>query len=116
MTQSSFCIPAAVAVLMTAPVAAHHSYVEFNQQSTVEIEGTLVAAAWQNPHSRLTIAGADGVRWDIESSAVNSLRRAGAPLELFDVGTKVKVAGWPSTRAASRLYGTNILSAGGKEL
>jgi hypothetical protein len=101
---------------MSAPAAAHHSYVEFDQQSTVEIEGTLVAAAWQNPHSRLTVAAADGARWDIESSAVNGLRRAGAPLELYEVGSKVKVAGWPSMRAASRMFGTNILSAGGKEL
>ena len=107
---------ACIVALMTAPAAAHHSYVEFDQQSTIEIEGTLIAAAWQNPHSRLTVAGADGARWDIESSAVNGLRRAGAPLELFEVGSKVKVAGWPSTRAASRLFGTNILSAGGQEL
>jgi hypothetical protein len=116
MRKSGFCIPAVVAVLMTAPAAAHHSYVEFDQQNPVEIEGTLVAAAWQNPHSRLTVAGADGVRWDIESSGVNGLRRAGAPLELYEVGTKVKVAGWPSTRSAGRLFGTNILSAGGQEL
>jgi hypothetical protein len=116
MSKSGLCIACAVAALLTAPVAAHHSYVEFDQQSTVEIEGTLVAAAWQNPHTRLTVATADGVRWDIESSSVNGLRRAGAPLELYEVGTKVKVAGWPSTKAASRLFGTNILSAGGKEL
>jgi hypothetical protein len=116
MRKSGLCIAAVVAALVTAPAAAHHSYVEFDQQNTIEIEGTLVAAAWQNPHSRLTVAGADGTRWDIESSAVNGLRRAGAPLELFEVGSKVKVAGWPSTRAASRLFGTNILSAGGKEL
>ena len=116
MRKSGLCIACVVAALLTAPVAAHHSYVEFDQQNTIEIEGTLVAAAWQNPHSRLTVAGADGARWDIESSAVNGLRRAGAPLELFEVGSKVKVAGWPSTKAAGRLFGTNILSAGGQEL
>jgi hypothetical protein len=117
MSRSRLCVAAALVALTTAPpAAAHHSYVEFDQQNTIEIEGTLVAAAWQNPHSRLTVAGADGARWDIESSAVNGLRRAGAPLELFEVGSKVKVAGWPSTKAASRLFGTNILSAGGQEL
>jgi hypothetical protein len=116
MSKSSLCVVAAVAVLTTVPAAAHHSYVEFDTDNTIEIEGTLVSVAWQNPHSRLTVAGADGSRWDIESSAVNGLRRAGAPLELFEVGSKVKVAGWPSTRSASRLYGTNILSAGGREL
>ena len=116
MSKSGRCFAGVVAALLTAPVAAHHSYVEFDQQNTIEIEGTLVAAAWQNPHTRLTVAGADGVRWDIESSAVNGLRRAGAPLELFEVGSKIKVAGWPSTKTASRLFGTNILSAGGQEL
>ena len=116
MIKSGLCVVCVLAASLTAPVAAHHSYVEFDAQKTIEIEGTLLAAAWQNPHSRLTVAGADGARWDIESAAVNGLRRAGAPLELFEVGSKVKVAGWPSTRAPSRLYGTNILSAGGQEL
>ena len=116
MSRSGLFIAAAVAVLATVPAAAHHSYVEFDQAKTIEIEGTLVAAAWQNPHSRLTVSGADGASWEIESSAVNGLRRAGAPLELFEVGSKVKVAGWPSTKTASRLFGTNILSAGGQEL
>ena len=116
MSRSGLCIAAAVAALTTVPAAAHHSYVEFDQAKTIEIEGTLVAAAWQNPHSRLMVAGPDGVRWEIESSAVNGLRRAGAPLELYAVGSNVKVAGWPSTKTASRLFGTNILSAGGQEL
>ena len=116
MSRSGLFIAAAVATLTTVPAAAHHSYVEFDQAKTIEIEGTLVAAAWQNPHSRLTVTGPDGVRWDIESSAVNGLRRAGAPLELYAVGSNVKVAGWPSTKTASRLFGTNILSAGGQEL
>jgi hypothetical protein len=116
MSKSGLFLAGAVAALTVDPAGAHHSYVEFDQQSTVEIEGTLVAALWQNPHSRFTVAAADGTRWDIESSAVNGLRRAGAPLELYAVGTQVKVAGWPSTRAASRLFGTNILSSGGQEL
>lgn len=116
MSKSGFCVAAVVAALLCTRASAHHSYVEFDQQNPIEIEGTLVAAQWQNPHSRLTVAVADGTRWDIESSSVNGLRRLGAPLELYELGTKVKVAGWPSTRAASRLFGTNILSSGGQEL
>jgi hypothetical protein len=115
MSKSGFAI-AAAAVLIAAPAAAHHSYLEFDQQATVEIEGTLVEAAWQNPHTSLTVAAADGKKWDIESTPVNGLRRANAPLELFAVGSTVKVAGWPSRRAEARMYGTNILSSGGQEL
>lgn len=116
MSKPGLCLAAIVQITTTASASAHHSYIEFDQGSSIEIEGTLVAAAWQNPHSRLTVAGADGARWDIESTSVNALRRTGAPLELFEVGTTVKVAGWPSTRAAHRLFGTNILSTGGEEL
>ena len=116
MKTSGLGIVAIAAILAYASADAHHSYVEFDQENTVEIEGTLVAALWQNPHSRLTVVVADGTRWDIESSSVNGLRRGGAPLQLYEVGTKVKVAGWPSTRATSRLFGTNILSASNEEL
>jgi hypothetical protein len=116
MKRSGLWIAAAVSILAATPICAHHSYLEFDQEATVEIAGTLVGAAWQNPHSRLTVTTSDGKTWDIESSPVNGLRRADAPLELFAVGSSVKVAGWPSRRAEGRMYGTNILSASGQEL
>lgn len=105
MRDTRLGIAAIFAALICAPASAHHSYLEFDQQSTIEIEGTLVAAAWQNPHSRLTMTAADGTSWDIESTPVNGLRRARAPLELFEIGTTVKVAGWPSRRSEGRMYG-----------
>jgi hypothetical protein len=57
----------------------------------------------------------DFVTWEIESSGVNYLRRLEMPLEILKVGSRVKVAGWPSKRSDVRLYGTNILSADGQE-
>lgn len=116
MKDTRLGVAAVLVALIAAPADAHHSYLEFDQQSTIEIEGELVAAAWQNPHSHLTVATADGRSWDIESTPVNGLRRAHAPLELFEVGSTVKVAGWPSRRSEGRMYGTNLLSAGGQEL
>ena len=38
------------------------------------------------------------------------------PLEIFQVGDTVKVAGWPSKRSNVRLYGTNLLADDGQEL
>ena len=100
---------------------AHHSYAEYDQQKTVEIEGILLKAAWQNPHLSLKVQGVDAgkhsVTWNIEGSSVNALTRlAGVSLEDFKVGTRVKVAGWPSKRAADRLFLTNLLSQNGREL
>jgi hypothetical protein len=98
-----------------ASAHAHHSYTEFDRDRTVEIEGTLLAVKWQNPHTQLEVrvAGSnEGAVWDIETGAVNALRRQNAPLDAFKVGDTVKVAGWPSKRLAARLYATNVLGAG----
>jgi hypothetical protein len=101
---------------IAAAAEAHHSYTEFERTQTVEIEGTLVKLAWQNPHTVLEVRVVDtsgsATVWDIETGAVNALRRQGAPLDAFKVGDVVKVAGWPSKRSAARMYATNVLDNG----
>ncbi len=100
-------------------VTAHHSYTEFDNTQTIEIEGTLVELAWQNPHTHFVVRAVDAskrtIAWDIETGSVNSMRRRAAPLEAFKAGDVVKVAGWPSKRSSERMYATNML-AGGIEL
>jgi hypothetical protein len=107
-------------VLFPAIGAAHHSYAEYNQQETVEIEGTLQKVSWQNPHVRFTVLvpskNGQAATWDIESSGINNLMRMGAKVEHFKTGENVKVAGWPSRRGTGRMYVTNLLSQNGHEL
>ena len=106
-------------LLGTLTAYAHHSYSEYDDTKTVEIEGKLVEVAWQNPHARILVQvnGADGAAtWDIESAGLNNFRRMQVPLEIFKVGDTVKVAGWPSKRSGVRMYGTNLLSGDGQEL
>jgi hypothetical protein len=105
---------------VVAPTAAlaHHSYTEYDDTRTVEIEGKLVDVQWQNPHARIRVevASAAGlVTWDIESSPLNYLRRMQVPLEVYRLGSTVKVAGWPSKRSDVRMYGTNLLSSDRQE-
>jgi hypothetical protein len=102
--------------LLAPEAGAHHSYTEFDDKQTIEIEGTLTVANWQNPHADLVVRTPDGRTFQIETAGVNYLRRLDAPLNLYEVGTTVKVAGWPSKRSSTRMYGTNILSSGGDEL
>jgi uncharacterized protein DUF6152 len=104
------------------PVAApaHHTYSEYDQHKTIEIEGVLVKAAWQNPHLVLKVQVADAhpstVTWSLEGPSLNVLTRLGVPLSEFKVGSRVKAAGWPSKRAPDRLFLTNLLSEGGREI
>jgi hypothetical protein len=99
---------------------AHHSYSEYDDAKSVEVEGKLVEVAWQNPHARILVESVDAagkpVTWDIESAGLNNFRRMNVPLEIFEVGDTVKVAGWPSKRSGVRMYGTNLLADDGQEL
>ena len=86
---------AATALLAVLPFLAnaHHSYAEFDDKQIVEIEGTLTTARWQNPHARLVVQTADGREWEIETAPASYLRHSNAPLDLYTVGSTVKVAG-----------------------
>jgi Family of unknown function (DUF6152) len=114
-----FCVSLSGLLVGTA-ANAHHSYVEFDDEQTIEIEGTLNAAGWWNPHTILEVQATDKAgrvtTWEIETSPLNRFKRFGVPLEVFAVGSTVKVAGWPSKRSPTRMYGTNLLSADGQEV
>jgi hypothetical protein len=107
-------------VLVPKSGTAHHSYSEYDDTKSVEVEGKLVEVAWQNPHARILVESVDPagarVTWDIESAGLNNFRRMNVPLEIFAIGDTVKVAGWPSKRSSSRMYGTNLLADDGREL
>ena len=102
--------------LAFASARAHHSHSEYDATQIAEIEGTLVAVALQNPHSHFTVRVAgendEVVNWRLESNARNWFQRINLPLELFEVGSPVKFAGWPSKRSTDRMYASNLLVAG----
>src|SRR5262245_3647301 len=99
---------------------AHHSYAEYDDSRTTEIEGTLVRADLINPHVRFSVEGVDAngqpITWVIEATSVNWIQRLEVPPELFRIGSRVKFAGWPSKRSAQRLYGLNMLAANNQEI
>jgi hypothetical protein len=107
-TKASMLYPALVMAASLPPLAAqaHHAYAEYDQEQTVEIEGTLVKAAFQNPHLSLKVqvAGTTQSTWEIEGSGINALQRMNTPLEKFKLGDKVKAAGWPSKRDPHRMF------------
>ncbi len=107
-----------VAVISAA--SAHHAPTEYDFDKTVEVEGTLVEVKWQNPHVSLKLrengAQASPAIWVIEGHGVSMLMRTNAAGIRPQPGEKVRVAGHPSRRGPTRLYGTNLLLGNGKEL
>ena len=120
MTKARSLVAVVGVALVPLAADAHHSYSEYDDTKSVEVEGKLVEVAWQNPHARILVESVDAtgarVTWDIESAGLNNFRRMNVPLEIFAVGDTVKIAGWPSKRSNVRMYGTNLLADDGREL
>src|SRR5690242_9896804 len=113
----SLMVVTACCLIGSVTVRAHHSGSEYTRE-TIEIQGTLLEVAWQNPHVHFFVRTKDDkgatVTWDIEANSLSILRRTDATPENLKVGDTVKVAGAPSQRAPNRMWASNILAANGK--
>src|SRR5688572_8529832 len=87
------------AVVMAAPVAAHHGFGRFDPTKEVTLQGTLTGIDFVNPHAYLYFdaTAADGkvqpMRCEMRAATV--LRRSGWSEEMFVAGKRVEVSGNP---------------------
>ena len=88
-------LAAALAALLTAPGAAHHSAgVSYDVDTVNEFAGVVTEVTWRNPHVYFTVSADDGSVWSVESNSVSILQRMGVTAGMVDPGDRVRVAGW----------------------
>ncbi len=83
MNPKAFWLPAAMLIFCAIPAAAHHSFAMFDRDKTVEMQGTVKAFQWTNPHSFLDVyvedlKGGAPVLWTLEFGSVHNLVNQGA--------------------------------------
>ena len=86
-------------VLLTAasaPALGHHSHANYWETEWVNLEGTVQAVHWMNPHSwvYIDVAHEDDAMngaWALEGASVTSLRRDGWAEESIQVGDTLTV-------------------------
>ncbi len=111
-----------LAILMSAPVPAHHGTVEnpllYFADELVEIEGELTEVFWHNPHTRARLSvvddNGDEITWELEF-APWPRRFEGMGLSPEDFLGQAKVAGYVSKRAPNSLGVANFLLPDGRE-
>ena len=107
-------IATAGAMISAGRAYAHHSFAAtYLEDKTQKIEGKVVQFLYQNPHSFLTVEGADekGVmqRWSIEWGSSGHLSRQGVTRDSLKVGDRVVVMGHPGRTAEDhRLHMVSI--------
>jgi hypothetical protein len=92
-------IAAFVAMLMTVPSLAHHSFIaQFDPSKAVKYSGAVTKVTWSNPHAFFTIdvKGEDGaaVSWRVELGSPNTLIRYGWTRNTLKIGDVVTVEGY----------------------
>lgn len=87
------------AVLASSLSLAHHAFVAFDNNRTIEVSGVIDEVFWANPHIRLAVRTADDTVWDLEGPSVNlTERNSNIREESFPVGAEATFTGFPSRR------------------
>jgi hypothetical protein len=92
MRNRAAIILALTAFLLPATVWAHHTVANTHDVSkVVTLTGVITSVRWQNPHVtyHLSVPGAVGVDWEIESRHLEGMRRAGVDKDTIRVGDRV---------------------------
>ena len=88
-----------MAVAVSLPAAAHHSFAMFDMQKDVTVVGTVTEFRWTNPHSfmHMDVSDAQGsvVNWAIEMTSPNNLVHGGWRRSSLKPGDKVTVTYHP---------------------
>ena len=84
-----------IVVLLTIPLAAHHSHGNYDVQTWTTMEGTVKQVIFIVPHSivYLDVKGANGdvVTWSLEATNPQGIFLKGVKKEDVQVGDKIKV-------------------------
>ncbi|HEY8521864.1 MAG TPA: DUF6152 family protein [Gammaproteobacteria bacterium] len=104
-----------------APAAGHHSFAaEFDANLRGELEGTITAVQFTNPHVRyrMRVVGEDGApaEWELQMSSVTTLRTMGWTADTLAVGDRVRASGELGRNGTRKLFVRSLVTAEGEEL
>jgi hypothetical protein len=99
MNAMRLLVGASLAVVMSQPLVAHHSFAaEFDVNKPITLVGTVARVEWGNPHIwvYLDVKDDQGAlqRWQCEGGAPNTLTRNGWSKDSLKSAEPITIDGW----------------------
>lgn len=113
-------IGAAVLLVISGAVFAHHGRSNYDVASTATVKGIVTEFQWVNPHALILIdvTGEDGKveKWIAETNSPNTLSRQGWTRNTVKVGDQITLVGHRVKGGGFYMNFSKITFADGKEL
>ena|SRR2546423_168918 len=113
-------VVALTAALATTNALAHHSQSQFEPETTISIEGTLMKGSWANPHTLFVLQGkkvgsSDAPQeWTVEGPSPRQLETKGWGKAVSKPGDKLTFEGRPRRDGQPELLLLSVTLADGK--
>jgi hypothetical protein len=116
----SAALLAAVALILTAPLAAHHAFsAEYDAQKPVELHGMITKIQWTNPHSWIFVEVKDAsgavTPWAVEFGAPYNLMQRGLRRTDFPIGVEVTVKGYRAKSGKAMANASSVRLPDGRD-
>jgi hypothetical protein len=114
-------IASAGALLLGAPIAAHHSLAsQFDESKPLTLQGVITKVEWVNPHVYLHIDVTDKngtvEQWSLETLPPATLRRGGLRSDMLGKGQVVTVLAYHARNESKLAFLRKITFADGREI
>jgi hypothetical protein len=112
---------AALLILTTLRVSAHHSFAaEYDENSRVTVSGTVTKLEWINPHAWLYVDRKDRegkiTKWSFELGSPAGLTASGWNKTDLKPGDQVKVEGYRAKDGSNKANAAFIVLPGGRKV
>ena len=112
MRKSAFTLLALLA--LSAPASAHHGWGGYDSTKVLTLNGTIEAAAYENPHGELKVKVTQpGAKtWTVTLAPPSRMQARGLPAGELKAGVAVTVVGYPNKTDPGEMRAERITVAG----
>lgn len=111
---------AAVLLLLSVPVFAHHARSGYDLSKTVTLKATVTKVEWTNPHALIYFDVTDGSgrvqNWHAITGGPSRMSRYGWTSETLKPGDQIAITGNPTKEGTAEIWLTRILLPDGREV